>query len=85
LRLIAEGELGGLSEREADGLRRAAGLTGIGYGQYPDTPRYGRTVALPRFVTALIERYDDAHLVLHAEAFWGVKKRQDLYAVSRVG
>jgi len=81
-RLLAGGELGGVSQEDAEALSRSFKISGFGYGRYSrGIADYGRSLVLPSFVLSLIESTRMRGFALFMESHWD--RRQDVYAVYR--
>jgi SAM-dependent methyltransferase len=71
----------GLPPEETARLRSAAGVEGFGYVNYPDSPGYGISIAQPGWISELIARETELHLLEYREAAWD--QHQDVVVCTR--
>jgi len=71
----------GLSPAKVARLRIAAWAEGFGYADYPDTPAYGISIAQPGWVSELIARETELHVLEYRAAAWD--QHQDVVVCTR--
>lgn len=79
---MLSGDTYGLGEPERLDLLVFCRSSGFGFGRYPNSPSYGISVSLPRWVVTTIEQIPDLRLLLYEEAGWD--DHQDVIAVRRM-
>ena len=67
---------------EWDRVRAAWQSAGIGFVQYPNTPRYGLSLSKPSWVLTLVENSPEVRIVSYQESAWA--NHQDVLVIQRL-